>query len=91
MRFSFYMNTITRADEWPQVKDTLLKNLSSSGFNPDLKRMLKNIDTMVVELSKQEVDARRLKKPEYTQEKVDAINKAINHLEKFILIATLMR
>ena len=53
--------------------------------------MLKNIDTMVVELSKQEVDARRLKKPEYTQEKVDAINKAINHLEKFILIATLMR
>jgi hypothetical protein len=85
------MNKITQANEWSHVKDNLLKNLSSSGYNPDLKRMLKNIDTMVVELSKQEVDARRLKKPEYTQEKVDAINKAINHLEKFILIATLMR
>jgi len=85
------MNTIKQADEWPKVKDELLKNLSSSGYNPDLKRMLKNIETMVVELSKQEVDARRLKKPEYTKEKVDAINKAINHLEKFILIATLMR
>jgi hypothetical protein len=46
---------------------------------------------MIVELSKAEVEARRIHKPEYTKEKVDAINKAINHFEKILLIAQLMQ
>ena len=53
--------------------------------------MASNIDKMVEDLSKHEVEARRIGKPEYTKEKVEAINQAINHLEKLILIATLIQ
>jgi hypothetical protein len=53
--------------------------------------MLANITKMVSELSSLEVEARRKKSTHMTQEKVNTINKAINHLEKLILMATLMR
>jgi hypothetical protein len=53
--------------------------------------MLANITKMVSELSSLEVEARRKKSTHMTREKVNNINKAINHLEKLILMATLMR
>lgn len=46
---------------------------------------------MVSELSSAEVETRRINKPEYNQSKIDAINQAISHLEKLLLIAELMR
>jgi DNA-binding MarR family transcriptional regulator len=52
--------------------------------------MLKNIDTMVVELSKLEVSARRTRHMSYTNEQREKINKAIDHLEKLLLMAKLM-
>lgn len=76
--------------DWEEVSHQLGIQMSSIGYNPDLRKMLKNIDSMVSELSKLEVDARRIRKPEYTKESVDSINKAIDHLEKLLLIAKLM-
>ncbi len=77
--------------DWQRVNAELSSQLSSSGFNVDLRRMLSNITLMVTELSKLEVEARRSKSDRVTQEKVADINKAINHLEKLILMAMLMR
>lgn len=77
--------------DWQKVNSDLSSQLSGIGYNPDLHKMLANITKMVSELSSLEVEARRKKSIHMTQEKVNNINKAINHLEKLILMATLMR
>jgi len=77
--------------DWQKVNADLSSQLSSVGYNPDLYKMLNNITLMVTELSKVEVEARRSKSTRVTQEKVVDINKAINHLEKLMLMAILMR
>jgi len=77
--------------DWETVGTELTIQLNKLPYNPDLRKLIHNIDIMIVELSKAEVEARRIHKPEYTKEKVDAINKAINHFEKILLIAQLMQ
>ena len=76
--------------DWWKVDIELTKQIESIGYNPDLSKMLRNIESMIDDLSKLEVEARRTHKLEYTKQKVDAINKAIDHLEKLLLIAKLM-
>lgn len=76
--------------DWQAVHSELRKQIEQLSFNPDLRRMLNNISNMVSELSSAEVETRRINKPEYNKLKVDDINKAINHLEKLLLIAKLM-
>lgn len=80
---------IEQSLDWGEVGTELTKQLNRLPYNRDLRQMIHNIDKMVTELSKAEVEARRIHKPEYTKEKVDSVNEAINHLEKLILIATL--
>ena len=46
---------------------------------------------MVTELSKLEVNGRRLKSNTFTQTQVEKINQAIDHLEKLILMGLLMK
>jgi hypothetical protein len=53
--------------------------------------MFNNIQLMVTELSKLEVNGRRLRTTNYTQSQVEKINKAIDHLEKLILMGLLMK
>ena len=77
--------------DWQKVNSDLSTQLAKVGYNPDLQKMLSNITKMVSELSNLEVEARRSKSSLRTQVKVDDINRAINHLEKLILMATLMR
>jgi hypothetical protein len=77
--------------DWQAVHAELRTQLGQLPYNPDLRRMLNNISNMVAELSAAEVETRRLNKPEYNKEKVDAINKAIDHLEKLLLIAQLCK
>jgi hypothetical protein len=77
--------------DWNRVHSELRTQIGQVPFNPDLRRMLNNISNMVAELSAAEVETRRLNKPEYNKEKVDAINKAIDHLEKLLLIAQLCK
>lgn len=76
--------------EWSNIASELYKQLHDVGYNQDLMRMIQNINKMVAELSKREVEARRIKKPEYNQAFIDEINKAIDHVEKLLLVAKLM-
>ena len=76
--------------DWNSVHSELRTQIGQLPYNPDLRKMLNNISNMVSELSQREVETRRLNKPEYTKEKVDEINKSIDHLEKLLLIAKLV-
>jgi hypothetical protein len=82
---------IQRAIDWNQISIELSTQMNGIGYSPDLHRMHKNIDKMVSELSKLEVNLRRTGKYEMLNDKVDIINKAINHLEKLVLMANLMK
>ena len=81
---------IERALDWGEVSDNLRSQLGTIGYNPDLRKMYKNIDHMVSDLSKLEVSFRRSQKYYIIDDKVHEINKAIDHLEKLILMAKLM-
>ena len=82
---------IETALDWQEVSIQISKDLNSIGYNPDLKKMFNNIQLMVTELSKLEVNGRRIRSTDYTQSQVEKINKAIDHLEKLILMGLLMR
>jgi hypothetical protein len=82
---------IERAIDWNQVSSDLSSQMNGIGYNPDLRRMHKNIDKMVTELSKLEVAIRRTGKFSMLDDKVAEINKSINHLEKIVLMANLMK
>jgi hypothetical protein len=82
---------IENALDWQDVHSALRKQMNSIGYNPDLQKMLNNITNMVSELSKTEVEARRIRKFNLVDIQLDKINKAIDHLEKLLLMAQLMR
>ena len=76
--------------DWNTVHSQLRIQISQLNYNPDLHKMLNNITNMVTVLSQLEVDARRTQKLSYAETKLNEINKAIDHLEKILLIAKLM-
>jgi hypothetical protein len=82
---------IERAIDWNQVSIDLSSQMNGIGYNPDLVRMHRNLDKMVTELSKLEVNLRRIGKFEMLGTRVAEINKAINHFEKLLLMANLMK
>ena len=77
--------------DWQKVGTDLQSQISQMGYNADLNKVYVNIGLMVTELSKLEVEARRSKSTRVTDVKVKEINKAIDHLEKLLLMALLMR
>jgi predicted nuclease with TOPRIM domain len=82
---------IKQALDWNGICGTISGELAYIGYNADLHKMFQNIGRMVTELSKLEVEARRLQKFSYLDSKVEEINNAIDHLDKLILIAKLMK
>jgi hypothetical protein len=82
---------IERALDWDIVSVELSRQLKTIDYNSDLKRLYKNIDNMITELSKLEVSVRRNGRYNFLTDRIEKINNAINHLEKLILIAQLMR
>ena len=82
---------IETALDWQESSIQISKDLNRIGYNPDLRKMFNNLQLMVTELSKLEVNGRRLKTNNFTQTQVDKINKAIDHLEKLILMGLLMK
>ena len=82
---------IERALDWDKVSIQVREKMSTIGYNTDLQRIYWNIETMISELSKLEVEARRLQKFSYLDAKVEEINKAIHHLNQLILIGLLMK
>ena len=76
--------------DFAHIRTQLVNELSTIKYNPDLNKILGNIDGMIKELSKAEVIARRRGKIDITREEVDRINHAIDHLLKLIVMAKLM-
>jgi hypothetical protein len=81
---------ITSSLEWFTVRAEIVSQIHRLDYNADLRKMLKSIDHMVEELSKLEVEARRINKTTKTQPKIDAINNAIETLDQFITMAALL-
>jgi hypothetical protein len=77
--------------DWQEVCRKLRLEMNAVGYNADLHRMLSNIDKMVSELSKIEVEVRRTRSTVLYREHLVDINNAIDRLEKLIIMATLMR
>jgi hypothetical protein len=75
--------------DWSDVERELNTQIRLVKFNSDLLKMKRNIDAMITELSKAEVEARRLKNTKYIQPRIDDINTAIDKMEKWILILLL--
>jgi hypothetical protein len=82
---------IETALDWQEASIQISKDLNRIGYNPDLRKMFNNLQLMVTELSKLEVNGRRLRTNNFTQTQVEKINKAIDHLEKLILMGLLMK
>jgi hypothetical protein len=76
--------------DWDNVSNELTTQFVNLPYNPDLRKMFKNIEAMVGQLSKLEVEARRTRHTSYSDEQKNKINKAIDHLEKLLLMAKLM-
>lgn len=77
--------------DWQNVHTNLRTQMNGLGYNPDLQRMLTNITNMVTELSKAEVEARRKRMHSTIDTKLEKINQAIDHLEKLLVMANLMK
>lgn len=80
---------ITCAQDWIQVEADLNSQLKTMRFNPDLVKMKRNIERMITNLSRQEVEARRLKNSRYLEPTLKQINESISNLEKWILMLQL--
>jgi len=81
---------INQSVDWDLIGSRLFLQVSSLPYNVDLHRIYTNISSMIAELSKLEVDARRIRKTYVLDEKVAKINEAIDRLEKLLLIAKLI-
>jgi hypothetical protein len=77
--------------DWQEVHRLLKAEMTTIGYNSDFYKMLKNIDSMVSELSKIEVVARRTRSTVLHMEHITKINQAIDHLSKVLIMAKLMR
>ena len=77
--------------DWSDAHTQLRNRLSNLPYNPDLVKMLHNIGETVSQLSRLEVDARRTQKFSYLDKQIEVVNKAIDHFEKLLLIAELMK
>jgi len=80
---------IDKSSDWHLVDLEFNSQISALNFNADLNKMKRNLEKMVTELNKSEVEARRLKTNKYIQPKIDEINIAIDQLEKWIIVLIL--
>ena len=72
------------------VCDELRRDLSSIRYNPDLRKMLKNIEGMLTDISKKEVICRQSRQSFILEGPLASLNQSIDQLQKLILVAKLM-
>jgi hypothetical protein len=84
------MEVLHTAISFRQKSEDLRKLLRSIRYNPDLHKMLKNIDNMITELSKLESTCRHHSKRYQLEKPTNNLLKSLDHLEKLILVAKLM-
>ena len=83
------MPTFDTAIEAQKIVDRLDRRLRELNYNPDLKKMIKNLEHLVTELSKAEVVARTNRAPGLTQKPREELAKAINYADNMLLLAKL--
>ena len=76
--------------EWETVRRDLKQQILKLPYDTSIREMLRNIDRMVDDLSRTEVEARRTKNNGYSDRSLGKINEAIETLEKIIMIAVLI-
>jgi hypothetical protein len=76
--------------EWQTVWSELNEQMHKLPYDTSIRQMLKNIDSMVDDLSRTEVEARRTKVTYYRDEKLSKVNEAIESLDKIIIIGILL-
>ena len=76
---------------WDTYRIKLKDKILDLPYNPDLIKLLKNIDGMIDTLSRLEVEARRTKNVGRCSEQLQKINGAVDTLEKWIMMAELLR
>jgi hypothetical protein len=75
---------------WESVRYDLKLQIQQLPYDTSIRQMLKNIDRMVNDLSKIEVEARRTKVSYYKDAQLTKVNEAIESLDKIIVIGILM-
>ena len=75
--------------EWNNCRDSLKASIQALPYNKELRMMLKNIDSMVDELSKVEVNSRRKRSSE-AEAQLNKVNSAIATLEQWIMMASFL-
>ena len=83
------MHNFETAIEAQKIVRTLRDRLKSLKYNPDLKKMVDNLDFLVTELSKAEVVARNNRTPGLIQKPREELAKAITYADNMILLAAL--
>lgn len=83
------MTEFNNAVEAQKLVDALSKRLKELNYNPDLKRMIANLEPLVTELSKAEVIARNNRAPGHIQRLKEELAKAIDYADKMLLLAKL--
>lgn len=76
--------------DWNLKKDELSRQIHDMSYNHDLRKMLRNIDSMVRDLSIAEVEFRRRNKDIKNSQELENVNTAIVNLEKWIMLAKLL-
>lgn len=79
---------INNSLDWHDLKVVLLRNSRDLKYRRELEKMISNIEKEITELSKAEVDLRRGKKHRAI-ELLEKVNKDIEVVEEFILVARL--
>ncbi len=80
----------TNTIEAREKLEHLIFQLKKIRYNPDLFKIVKNIENMITELSKKEVDARRTKNKSHCEKILTEINQSLDYLEKLIIMAYIL-
>lgn len=76
--------------DYPTYRDQLMLSIKALPYNRELRKMLSNIDDMVSELSKAEVQARRGHKDIAGLPELKRVNESIKFLEQWIVMGALI-
>ena len=75
--------------EWPTIENNLMSKAKLLKNSKDVKKMLKNINIRISELSKAEVAARR-GKPNRAKDILEKVNQEILIVREYLLLAALL-
>ena len=80
---------ITNSVEWSKLESELIGKTHRLKNNHDIRRMIKNLNVKITDLSKAEVEARR-GRSHRSDQLLKEINDDIQLVEEFLLIAKLI-